>query len=270
MTAMQRLPVDSSDIVSIGYDNKSRVLEVEFKENRIYQYLDVAPDVHERFMRAESYGEFFFAFINKHYRYNRVQDTKATVQASKLAVVTGNADKFHDIQTVCEPLGIELERLDLPVEEIQSHDPEKVVIRKAKEAYKLAGRPVVVQDTFWNILALRGFPGAYMRYVSEWFKPEDFLALMHGKSDRTVMRTHTVVYYDGKHAKIFTKDFSATMATEPRGEGEPIDQVLITAGQTKTNAELRNTEGIGGVRPEDSAWALFARWYQLQRRMGKV
>lgn len=270
---MQRLPVQSSDIVSIGYDTRERILEIEFKEGRMYQYFEVEPDIHERFMRADSYGEYFYAHINKHYRYKRVDgnpENGNTKQASKLAFVTGNAHKFNDLQLVLEPFGIEVEQLDLPVDEIQSHDTDKIAQNKAKEAFRLAGRPVVVQDTFWNILALRGFPGAFMSYVADWLKAEDFLALMEGKADRTIIRKHTVVYYDGKRTKLFSKDFTGVIAEEARGQGVSIDQIVITAGQTRTNAEIREQEGVSSIAPEQSAWHDFAKWYNLQRRLGKV
>jgi non-canonical purine NTP pyrophosphatase (RdgB/HAM1 family) len=237
---MQRLPVESTDIVSIGYDAKSRTLEIEFKEGRIYQYFDVEPDIYQRFTRAESYGEYFFASINKHYRYKRVNDAKKSQKLDKLAFVTANEYKFRDLQKALAEFDIEIERLELPVDEIQSHDTEKIALHKAKEAYKLAGRPVVVQDTFWNILALKGFPGAFMSYMCDWLRAEDLFALMQGKDERTIIRTHSVVYYDGKRSKIISKDFVGTLATEPRGESRyMIDTVVITAGQTKTNAEVR-------------------------------
>lgn len=268
---MRRLPVDSTDLVSIGYDPKTRTLEIEFKEDRIYQYSDVEPDIYERFTRTDSYGEYFYAHINKHYRYKRVEGAGDKAQTgNKLVVVTGNINKLHDLLEVLAPLGIEVEHLDLPVEEIQSHDTEKIAVHKAKQAYKLAGRPVVIQDTFWNFLALKGFPGAYMSYVSDWFKAEDFLSLMKDKTDRTVIRTHTVVYHDGKKSKVFSKDFMGVIAGEAKGQGESIDQVVITTGQTMTNAELREKEGKSPIPPEDSAWHEFAKWYNLQRRLGKV
>jgi non-canonical purine NTP pyrophosphatase (RdgB/HAM1 family) len=247
------------------------VLEIEFKEDRIYQYLDVEPDVYERFTRADSYGEYFFAHINKHYRYKRVNgDGEKTEAPKKLAFVTGNANKLRDLQEVCKPFGIEVEQLDLPVEEIQSFDTQKIALHKAKEAHRLAGRPVVVQDTFWNILALRGFPGAYMRYINDWLKPEDFLALMEGKPDRTVIRTHTVAYYDGKRSKLFSKDFIGTITNEPKGEGDSISQIVVTAGSTGTIAEVRNQTGLSSIPPTESAWHDFAKWYNLQRRLRKV
>lgn len=70
---MQRTPVDSSDLVSVGYDPLTRILEVEFKENRVYQYLDVPKDIYEGLLRAESYGRYFHTYIIAYYRYRRVQ-----------------------------------------------------------------------------------------------------------------------------------------------------------------------------------------------------
>jgi len=268
---MQRLPVDSTDIVSIGYDPKTHVLEIEFKENRIYQYFEVEPHVHQLFMQADSYGEYFYGTINKYYRYERVkQDTGAAPRPQNIALVTGNPHELHDLQAACEPFGIEVEQLDVPTQELQSHDPQEIAVHKAKHAYKLAGRPILVQDTFWNILALHGFPGAYMRYVSEWLKPEDFLALMQGKTERTVIRTHTVVYCDGKRTKIFSKDFTGVIANEPHGSGVAIDQIVVDAGQTRTIAEIRSSGGESSIAPEDSAWHEFAKWYNLQKRLGRA
>ncbi|HSX34980.1 MAG TPA: non-canonical purine NTP pyrophosphatase [Candidatus Saccharimonadales bacterium] len=265
---MQRIPVDSSDVVSVGYDAKTRLLEVEFGGGRVYQYTEVPADVHERFMRADSYGTYFNTFINGHYRYTQLnEEKKAAPQA--VAFVTGNPDKLRALKAACDLFDIPVEAINLPVDEIQGHDAEAIAIHKAKESYRLAGRPVVVQDTYWNILALRGFPGAYMHDVGTWLRPEDFLALMAGKGDRTVIRTHTVVYYDGKRSKVFSKDFFGEIAPEARGPGNPVDQIIITKGQTRTNAELY-AEGGFAIPVEESVWHDFAKWYHMQRRLRKV
>jgi len=269
---VQRIRVDSSDIVSIGYDPKTFVLEIEFKEDRIYDYFDVESDVYDRFMRADSFGEYFFASINKRYRYKRVDATSD--QATKPGIVTfitSNAEKVRYLRAACEQFDIEVEQLDLPVEEIQSHEPEKVALHKAKHAYRLTGHPVLIQDTFWNILTLHGFPGAYMHDVAEWFRPEDFLALMQDKTDRTVIRTHTLVYYDGKRSKVFAKDILGVIANEARGTaGVSIDKVVITNGQTETNGQILEKPTSFTMPIEDTAWYEFAKWYNLQRRLGKV
>ncbi|HYH74979.1 MAG TPA: non-canonical purine NTP pyrophosphatase, partial [Candidatus Saccharimonadales bacterium] len=155
---MHRIPVESSDIVSIGYDAENRLLEIEFHGGRLYQYRNVDSDIHEQLMRADSHGQYFNTFIHGRYRYDKLEGEANAPGQQGLAFVTGNARKFRDLQLVFEPYDVQLEQLVLPVDEVQSQDAEEVAVKKAKQAYRLAGRPVVVNDAFWSILALRGFP----------------------------------------------------------------------------------------------------------------
>lgn len=62
---MEREPVSSRAIVSIGYDPESETLEVEFKTSGIYQYLNVPIFMYQRLMTAESIGQFFNAEIKE-------------------------------------------------------------------------------------------------------------------------------------------------------------------------------------------------------------
>ena len=43
---MRRDPYNSSTIFSAGYDPATRVLEIEFRNHRLYRYLDVPPEVY--------------------------------------------------------------------------------------------------------------------------------------------------------------------------------------------------------------------------------
>jgi hypothetical protein len=65
--------VTSSVIESIGYDDVTNMLEVEFRTGRVYQYLDVPPDLYRDLMNAESIGEFFNRTIRT-YPYNDVTE----------------------------------------------------------------------------------------------------------------------------------------------------------------------------------------------------
>lgn len=269
---MQRITVDSSDIISIGYDPKQRLLEVEFNGGRIYQYQDVAPEVHKHFMHADSFGSYFNAHINNRYRYKKVDHSEQKDKPQPLAFVTGNYRKLRDLQLACGVYNIQIEQLDLPIDEIQSHDATDVAIKKAKHAYELAQRPVVAMDAFWNILALRGFPGAYMAYVTKWLTAEDFLRLMQGKSDRTILGTETLVYYDGKKHKVFSQNIQGTLMGEPRGKGAvEIDRLLLIDGQTKTVAEIEDNENRSTIDPtSDELYTPFAKWLHMQHRLGKI
>lgn len=69
---MDRKPVESSNIESVGYTPTGRTLEVEFKSGGVYQYDDVPPKVHEEFVEAPSKGRFFAQNIKGHFECRKV------------------------------------------------------------------------------------------------------------------------------------------------------------------------------------------------------
>ena len=56
---MDRKKVSSSLIRSVGYDERSRVLEVEFNDGRVNQYSGVSAEVHRRLISAPSIVSYF-------------------------------------------------------------------------------------------------------------------------------------------------------------------------------------------------------------------
>jgi hypothetical protein len=56
---MQRVPVNSSNILSVGYDRESLMLEIEFHTKRIYRYSNVPPHFYAGLMKAQSHGKYF-------------------------------------------------------------------------------------------------------------------------------------------------------------------------------------------------------------------
>lgn len=70
---MDRKYVDSSMIVSIGYDNANSTLEVEFKSNQqVWQYYDVPEFIWYEFESAASTGKHFLSSIRGHYQEIRI------------------------------------------------------------------------------------------------------------------------------------------------------------------------------------------------------
>jgi len=69
---MERKRVNSSKIRSVGYDEKSQVLEVEFSDGRVLAYHGVSPEVHRQFMAAPSPVSFFEDKIDENYPSRRV------------------------------------------------------------------------------------------------------------------------------------------------------------------------------------------------------
>jgi hypothetical protein len=69
---MNRQPVSSSNIASIGYDANSQTLEIEFLNGGVYQYFDVPQHVYEELMNAGSHGQYLARSIKGAYRYSKV------------------------------------------------------------------------------------------------------------------------------------------------------------------------------------------------------
>lgn len=69
---MNRDPVASSNITSIGYDADSETLEIEFTTGTIYQYFNVPLGISEQLMAAPSKGQFLNVYIRNIYPYSRV------------------------------------------------------------------------------------------------------------------------------------------------------------------------------------------------------
>jgi hypothetical protein len=67
---MDRVQVRSSNIRSIGYDQKTQTLEVEFLKGGIYKYFDVPRAIWAGFIGADSKGKYFIAHIKGVYRYS--------------------------------------------------------------------------------------------------------------------------------------------------------------------------------------------------------
>ena len=56
---MERIPIQSSNLASVGYDPENVTLEVEFSRGGIYQYYGVPQHIYEGLINASSKGNFF-------------------------------------------------------------------------------------------------------------------------------------------------------------------------------------------------------------------
>jgi hypothetical protein len=71
---VKREPVRYSAIRSIGYEPRQRILEVEFTDDTIYEFLPVPAELVEALFAAESKGTFFDERIRNSYIHRQVVD----------------------------------------------------------------------------------------------------------------------------------------------------------------------------------------------------
>ncbi|MCX7887843.1 MAG: KTSC domain-containing protein [Verrucomicrobiae bacterium] len=69
---MQRQKVVSSDIASVGYDEATGTLEIEFHATSVYRYYSVPPDVYRGLLTTPSPGKYFLQHIKGRYAWEKV------------------------------------------------------------------------------------------------------------------------------------------------------------------------------------------------------
>jgi len=69
---MNRQSVSSSNIASIGYDDNSQTLEVEFLNGSVYHYFDVPQHIYDGLISADSHGQYLAQNVKGAYRYSKV------------------------------------------------------------------------------------------------------------------------------------------------------------------------------------------------------
>ena len=70
---MERTPVQSRSVSSVGYDRDSSTLEIEFLNGSVYQYFGVPESIFNGLMNAPSKGTFLDQCVKKAgYSYARI------------------------------------------------------------------------------------------------------------------------------------------------------------------------------------------------------
>jgi len=69
---MERQAVDSTAIASMGYEQDSETLEIEFTSGAVYQYYNVPAACYEALVAAPSKGQFHSMYIRNNYPCSRV------------------------------------------------------------------------------------------------------------------------------------------------------------------------------------------------------
>ena len=70
---MERRKVNSSKLRSVGYDERSRILEVEHNDGSVFQYSGVSNEVYRRMMAAPTIASFYQDRVEEDFTRKRVR-----------------------------------------------------------------------------------------------------------------------------------------------------------------------------------------------------
>lgn len=178
---------------------------------------------------------------------------------------TANTVKFNIGKHALARYNIELLQTAVEIDEIQHVDPLVIVTHKAKQAFLKVNQPVIVTDDCWSVVALNGFPGGFMKYINDWFSPQDFLNLMSEKSDRTIYLEQYVAYCDGGEPKVFFSKVPGKIIHEARGQhGVSIMKVVCFDDDNGLTASETYDQGLEHdevrLASRSKSWQELAQW----------
>lgn len=155
-------------------------------------------------------------------------------------LVTGNADKAAEAERI---LGFRppLEPIDLP--EIQSLDLLAVLAAKGDAAWHHLGRPLVVEETGFELAAMDGFPGPLIKWMLAAVGPRGVARTAHALGDPHATAHCALLYRDGERRVIAEGRSSGRLVLEPAGErGFGWDPVFVPDGRARTVAQLAQAD----------------------------
>jgi non-canonical purine NTP pyrophosphatase (RdgB/HAM1 family) len=152
-----------------------------------------------------------------------------------LTLVTGNMGKLAEWRRLAAAQ-YDLDSVDIDLDEIQSLDGRAITADKARRAYKIVGKPVIVEDISAGLDILEGLPGPFIKFFQQKLGKNALYTLSNGGAAATV--TCTACYYDGTNY-IYGEGTVHGSAVQARGEnGFGFDFCFAPHGQTMTYAEM--------------------------------
>ena len=136
-----------------------------------------------------------------------------------------------------------VEHTSLHLPEIQSLSLEEILIEKAKAAYKIVQKPVLVDDVSLVFNCLGKLPGPFIKFFLKELGNEGLCKLASCYSDKSAVSSVGIGYADKNRIRIFIGETRCTIAHHPTGNGGfGFDPIIIPEGYTKTRASLNEKE----------------------------
>jgi XTP/dITP diphosphohydrolase len=159
----------------------------------------------------------------------------------RVSFVTTNPVKIASLKRVLNERGIEVDVIDRDIPEIQALTADEVAAAKAVEAFRLFGRPVLVNDFACHIDALNGWPGAFVKFETERLGIGTFFRMLktpHGHLGYGCRLANAVAYMDADlpEPKVFARSIRGVLSPQayealPAKEGAWVDTVFVPDGE---------------------------------------
>ncbi len=186
-------------------------------------------------------------------------------QTNALLYCTTNEIKFRVGKRICSVKGIDLVQNPVEVNEIQSTNADELIQDKSRKVYEKVQRAVLVNDHFWEIPALNGFPGAYTKHVNQWFSADDWLALVRDKPNKEIFLVSKLCFVNGEETKVFTGRSRYVFRSSP--SSGPGISLLKSISEEGSSDSLQDTwsKNPDLLNIDEPVWQEFTEWYKNQK-----
>ena len=187
--------------------------------------------------------------------------------------VTTNSYKYKIAVSIFKDNGldkiIKLNRLNISCPEIQDEKVENIALYSARWAAKKTGKTVITSDSGFSIVALKNFPGPFVKYINNWLSPKDIISLLKNKSNKKAFFIDALAYADQSgNEKVFCsrtygqiiEKYIDNGCTEKSG-GWSVDSIFIPRGFTKVISKLNNSDKL-------KVWNI-SRWLKFKNYIKK-
>jgi non-canonical purine NTP pyrophosphatase (RdgB/HAM1 family) len=150
--------------------------------------------------------------------------------------ITGNQ---HKADYLIKWLGLPVHHRKVDFDELQSLDLHEVVEHKARQAFLVVKKPVLVEDVALNFTAMGRLPGTLIKLFLEEIGNEALCRLADGLPHRKAEALISYALFDGKRLHFFDGRTAGSVAKSPRGrEGFGWNPIFIPDDSNKTFAEM--------------------------------
>ncbi|MBN2331297.1 MAG: RdgB/HAM1 family non-canonical purine NTP pyrophosphatase [Candidatus Aenigmarchaeota archaeon] len=180
--------------------------------------------------------------------------------AGPLLFITGNRMKAEEVKEILAGFGIAVEQRSLDIGEIQEKDAEPVAREKARHAFSMVKKPLIVEDTGLYIRAMNGYPGTLIKHFFESIGPQGIVDFLKGK-DRSAEAVTVFAYCDPEgRVRTFRGSVSGRISDRvTKGYDFAWDTIFIPEGYERTYAEIGTAEK-NGISQRRLALESFAKW----------
>ena len=191
---------------------------------------------------------------------------------SELYFVSNNLHKYSEIKSMSNDkiIGLDLKFCKQDIIEIQDEKIEKIAIEKAKSAYTIVKKPIIIEDDGLFIKSLNGFPGQYSKFILKSIGNIGIIRLLKGSSDRSAYFKSIFVYNDGIIIKVFYGKIIGKISSTMTEGGWGYDPIFIPLNRNNkkgiTFARLSQTNKKNELSHRRIAFYKFIKWFNQNNK----